>query len=84
MWSSISTQPSPTLPHCRVPEEVTCHRDINDSDKEVRAAAAAHRATLQDEIAIGHLEPSNVFAQPELVSDTELTLSSSAVELGQP
>lgn len=49
---------------------------------DIAAAAAAHRATQQDEIAIANDETAYFYPKPELVSDTELALSCSGAALG--
>lgn len=80
---------NPSVSHCKPPtESVTYFREEEAAGEECStlfkyaAAAAAHRATQQDEIAIGNVESSYVYPKPELVSDTELALSCSGAGLG--
>lgn len=80
---------NPSASHCKPPAESVSYFRENDAAGEecstlieYAAAAAAHRATQQDEISIGNVESSYVYPKPELVSDTELALSCSGAGLG--
>lgn len=74
--------------HCRGSGNVQYYRDSGDDKEtcaaiyEYAAATGAHRATQEDEIAIGKEPSSYITAKPPLTTDTELALSVSAACLG--
>lgn len=79
---------APGGPHCSAPPNVQYYREEAEDGAtcaaiyEYAAAAAAYRATQQDEVAVGNLPSTYITAKPELTTDTELALSLSAAGLG--